>query len=109
MSDVDVMTRQPRIKMEDSYNSWSRDNFNKGDLVGFCKLQDSPDMIVLDVVFEEGSNTKEVYNKNGSKLLLGIKCGWFTVDHFWQEALFNSKDLCKLEDDEIDIADSSIV
>lgn len=34
-----------------------------------------------------------IRNREGSDLLRGIKCRWFTKDGFLQEAVFSTKDL----------------
>ncbi len=98
---VESFTKPPKIKIETSYytsdGKYEGDGkFNKGDVVVVTKI-DSPEMIVLDVLFEEGKTGKDVYSKNGNKILLGILCGWFTTTGQWNEHLFNSKELEKVD------------
>lgn len=52
-----------------------------------------PDMFVTEKV------TRNIRNKNGDveQAFLGIKCRWFNANGDLQEAVFNTKDLIKVE------------
>ena len=97
MKDDVQFTRRPKVSILESYDT--DDKFNKGDVVALANIE-GPDMLVTDVIFEEGKTTKDVYSKAGGKILLGIECGWFTTDHYWLKNIFNSKDLIKLAEEE---------
>ena len=59
-------------------------------------IDNKPKMMVVEKV------TRSLMNKDtGVKesMFLGIKCRWFTKDGLMQEAVFNTKDLIKVEND----------
>lgn len=92
---IEGLSRAPKVTILEKYTIENDYKFNKGDIVSLLKIP-GPEMVVLDVVFEEGKHsTVPVYGKTGGKILLGISCGWFTDDKYWMEKTFNSKDLCK--------------
>lgn len=64
--------------------------FKPGDCVRLRqhKLMHSPVMLVL---------RKETALFKDNQSLKGIKCRWFTVSNELQEAVFNTKDLIKVE------------
>jgi hypothetical protein len=64
--------------------------FKPGDCVRLrqYKLMHSPVMLVL---------RKETALFKDNQSLKGIKCRWFTVSNELQEAVFNTKDLIKVE------------
>ena len=63
--------------------------FKPGDCVTLRQKMQAPVMLVLrkeQALFKDSSGLK------------GIKCRWFTKDGLLQEAVFNTKDLVKVED-----------
>ena len=63
--------------------------FKPGDCVTLRQKMQAPVMLVLrkeQALFKDSSGLK------------GIKCRWFTKDGLMQEAVFNTKDLVKVED-----------
>lgn len=66
-----------------------------GDLVKVNKdIQNRPIMVV------KGKETNRfIPNKDeaGKDYLQGIKCFWFSADQKYQEAVFNTKDLVKID------------
>ena len=62
--------------------------FKPGDCVTLRQKMQAPVMLVLrkeQALFKDSSGLK------------GIKCRWFTKDGLMQEAVFNTKDLIKVE------------
>ena len=62
--------------------------FKPGDCVTLRQKMQAPVMLVLrkeQALFKDSSGLK------------GIKCRWFTKDGLLQEAVFNTKDLIKVE------------
>lgn len=76
------------------------ENFNDmrfyapGDLV---KVRHDIDYVPTMFVTEK--MTRNIRNKNGEmeQMFLGIKCRWFNANGDLQEAVFNTKDLMKVE------------
>ena len=64
--------------------------FNAGDVV--CLKQDIPNKPKMIVVKKESSIFKHTQDPE-HKILIGIKCRWFTDNGFLQESIFNTKDL----------------
>ena len=65
--------------------------FQPGDIVTLKKdIPNKPIMIVVKKVTTVFKNEQE-------SSLKGIKCRWFTIDGLLQEAIWNTKDLCKLD------------
>lgn len=66
--------------------------FQPGDLVGLKKdIPNKPIMIVVKKV-------TSVFKQDGDNTVLkGIKCRWFTQDGCLQEAIWNTKDLYKID------------
>lgn len=65
--------------------------FKPGDCVTLRQKMQAPVMLVLrkeQALFKDSSGLK------------GIKCRWFTKDGLLQEAVFNTKDLVKIEDND---------
>ncbi len=65
--------------------------FKPGDCVTLRQKMQAPVMLVLrkeQALFKDSSGLK------------GIKCRWFTKDGLLQEAVFNTKDLVKVEDND---------
>lgn len=65
--------------------------FKPGDCVTLRQKMQAPVMLVLrkeQALFKDSSGLK------------GIKCRWFTKDGLMQEAVFNTKDLVKVEDND---------
>lgn len=63
--------------------------FKPGDCVTLRQKMQAPVMLVLrkeQALFKDSSGLK------------GIKCRWFTKDGLLQEAVFNTKDLVKVEE-----------
>ena len=64
--------------------------FQPGDVVTIRQdIPNKPTMLVVQKEtreFKDGPNMREDF-------LIGIKCRWFTVDGYLQEAIFNTKDL----------------
>lgn len=61
--------------------------FAPGNLVTLKQeIPNAPIMMVYRV-------ERNILKKEGSDLLRGIKCRWFTKDGFLQEAVFSTKDL----------------
>ena len=63
--------------------------FKPGDCVTLRQKMQAPVMLVLrkeQALFKDSSGLK------------GIKCRWFTTDGLLQEAVFNTKDLVKVEE-----------
>lgn len=67
--------------------------FNPGDTVTL--KQDIPNKPKMVVVRKESSIFKHD-SKNAKPVLLGIRCRWFTNEGILQEAVFNTKDICKV-------------
>lgn len=62
--------------------------FKPGDIVQLKQnIPNSPKMIVYRV------EKNIIRQENKNELLRGIKCRWFTVNGFLQEAVFSTKDL----------------
>ena len=65
--------------------------FQPGDIVSLKKdIPNKPIMIVVKKVTTVFKNEQE-------SSLKGIKCRWFTTDGLLQEAIWNTKDLYKVE------------
>ena len=65
--------------------------FKPGDCVTLRQKMQAPVMLVLrkeQALFKDSSGLK------------GIKCRWFTKDGLLQEAVFNTKDLVKVEEND---------
>lgn len=65
--------------------------FKPGDCVTLRQKMQAPVMLVLrkeQALFKDSSGLK------------GIKCRWFTKDGLMQEAVFNTKDLVKVENND---------
>ena len=65
--------------------------FKPGDCVTLRQRMQAPVMLVLrkeQALFKDSSGLK------------GIKCRWFTTDGLLQEAVFNTKDLVKVEEND---------
>lgn len=65
--------------------------FKPGDCVTLRQKMQAPVMLVLrkeQALFKDSSGLK------------GIKCRWFTTDGLLQEAVFNTKDLVKVEEND---------
>ena len=45
----------------------------------------------------ENKKVTTVFKNKDTDVLIGIKCRWFTTDGVLQEAIFNTKDLQKIE------------
>lgn len=71
--------------------------FNPGDVVQL--KQDIPNKPKMVVVKKETSIFKHEYKdfSNKKPVLKGIRCRWFTDSGVLQEAVWNTKDLVKLE------------
>lgn len=67
--------------------------FQPGDLVILNK--DIPFKPVMYVVKKETKTFKPELKGLKEDFLLGIRCRWFTVDGYLQEAIFSTKDLVK--------------
>lgn len=67
--------------------------FNPGDIVQLKKdIPNKPKMIVIKKIASIFKHDpKKVEDKKST--LRGIKCMWFTTNGFYQEAIFNTKDL----------------
>lgn len=64
--------------------------FTPGDIVK-CKLNNSPEMYVLkkkELTFKD--------RESKDKILQGIVCRWFADNGLLQEAVFNTKDIYKI-------------
>ena len=66
--------------------------FMPGDLVTL--RQELPNKPVMIVVRKESTIFRD---ENKSNNLKGIRCRWFTTDNELQEAVWNTKDLIKVE------------
>ena len=66
--------------------------FNPGELVQI--KHDLPNKPVMMVVKKETSIFKNNGDQNNA--LKGIRCRWFTKNHELQEAIFNTKDIEKI-------------
>ena len=66
--------------------------FYPGDLVTL--RQELPNKPVMIVVRKESTIFKDEYKNNNLK---GIRCRWFTTTNELQEAVWNTKDLIKVE------------
>lgn len=66
--------------------------FFPGDLV--CLRQDLPNKPVMVVVRKESTIFRD---ENKTNSLKGIRCRWFTTTNELQEAVWNTKDLIKVE------------
>lgn len=66
--------------------------FMPGDMVTLKK--DIPSKPIMLVVRKEISLLRNKLSEDN--ILKGIKCRWFTNDGFLQEAIFNTKDLIKV-------------
>ena len=66
--------------------------FYPGDLVTL--RQELPNKPVMIVVRKESTIFKDEYKNNNLK---GIRCRWFTIDNKLQEAVWNTKDLIKID------------
>ena len=66
--------------------------FLPGDLV--TVRQEIPNKPVMVVVRKESTFFRD---ENKANSLKGIRCRWFTVNNELQEAVWNTKDLIKLE------------
>lgn len=64
--------------------------FSPGELVKVRGI-DSPRMVVHKV----DKLVKTTSDHGNERILLGITCFWFTLDHQYQTARFNTKDLEK--------------
>lgn len=70
--------------------------FQPGEVVTI--KQDIPNKPVMVVVKKETRTFKiDTHDDKKSDYFLGIKCRWFTENGFLQEAVWNTKDLCKVE------------
>lgn len=83
-------------------------HFNKGDIVFVEKLENSPDMIVKDILFDYYETDEEEYYSNDEvsinrkSKLIGIRCWWFSTTHQYCEETFNTKDLSLvIEEDDL--------
>lgn len=66
--------------------------FSAGEVVVLKQdLMFKPDMIVKEMKFSKFKDD------HGKKQLLGVQCYWFTNQGVYQEVLFNTKDLVKVE------------
>lgn len=66
--------------------------FVPGEKVKCSKLSNAPEMYVLrkkELVFKDGEDK--------AKTLQGIVCRWFTTDGLLQEAVFNTKDISRID------------
>lgn len=66
--------------------------FFPGDVVTI--RQDIPNKPVMIVVRKESTIFKDENKLNSLK---GIRCRWFTIDNKLQEAVWNTKDLIKID------------
>ena len=66
--------------------------FLPGDIVTI--RQDIPNKPVMIVVRKESTIFKD---ENKFNSLKGIRCRWFTIDNKLQEAVWNTKDLIKID------------
>lgn len=66
--------------------------FFPGDLVSL--RQDLPNKPVMIVVRKESTIFRDDIKNNNLK---GIRCRWFTINNELQEAVWNTKDLIKIE------------
>ena len=66
--------------------------FFPGDLVSL--RQDLPNKPVMIVVRKESTIFRDDVKNNNLK---GIRCRWFTINNELQEAVWNTKDLIKIE------------
>lgn len=66
--------------------------FFPGDIVTI--RQDIPNKPVMIVVRKESTIFKDENKLNSLK---GIRCRWFTIDNKLQEAVWNTKDLIKID------------
>ena len=66
--------------------------FYPGDFVTL--RQELPNKPVMIVVRKESTIFKDEYKNNNLK---GIRCRWFTTTNELQEAVWNTKDLIKIE------------
>lgn len=67
--------------------------FMPGDVVTL--KQDIPDKPIMLVIKKETTIFKHL-SSDKEPVLKGIKCRWFTKDHKLQEAVWNTKDLLKI-------------
>lgn len=66
--------------------------YTPGMRVKCAKLSNAPEMYVLrkkELVFKDGEDK--------AKTLQGIVCRWFTTDGLLQEAVFNTKDISRID------------
>lgn len=71
--------------------------FNKGEIVRIEKL-DGPAMMVKEVAKRTYRYTDDKDKEKEKVLLFGIKCIWFDKNDQLHEALFNTKDLIKINE-----------
>lgn len=58
--------------------------------------QDIPNKPRMLVVKRETKTIRPSKQENKEDYFIGIRCRWFTSDSMLQEAIFNTKDLCKI-------------
>lgn len=64
--------------------------FTPGDIVQLRQdIPNKPKMLVYRV-------ERSIMRNNGSNVLKGVKCRWFTDNGLLQEAVFSTKDLIKI-------------
>lgn len=69
--------------------------FNPGDIATL--RQDIPYKPHMLVVKKETMHIKPADRENKDEYFIGIRCRWFTMHGELQEAVFNTKDLIKVE------------
>lgn len=77
-----------KLKMEDNVY------FNPGQIV--MLKQNIPNKPKMIVVKKETSVFKHDHLNEKKPILIGIRCRWFTTNGELQEAIFNTKDLMKI-------------
>ena len=75
-------------------NNMEKENifFNPGDVVQLKQnIPNKPKMVVIKKVTSIFKH--DLKKQEDSRILLGIKCMWFTTNGEYQEQIFNTKDL----------------
>lgn len=61
------------------------------------ELDNRPVMLVVEVVTSKICNFGVAVKQDPKNHFKGIRCGWFDHNQVWQEQIFSTKDLIKVE------------
>ena len=93
---VGFIVSPPKITIENEAIDTNKTNtsfFSKGDIVKVERLPNSPLMLVTEIVFQKDDSGEIVLDNFGNRILIGIKCGWFTANAHYLTEVWNTKDI----------------